>query len=108
MPWIALPRYLSFFQGLRRFFSVASISSTNEAPVDILRVMVLHHTESLAEIDILADSDHEIGNWSPPFSENLVNLLSSFKFLQYFALYLQYTVDYILIIVSPLRLTLNL
>lgn len=45
--------------------------------------MVPHHTESLAEFDI----DHEIGNWSPPFSENLVNLLSSFKTLQYFALY---------------------
>lgn len=49
---------------------------------------------------IVVDSDYERIKWSPVFSQDLVNLLSSFINLRRFALQLQNTPSYILAIVS--------
>ncbi|KAF8814228.1 hypothetical protein BYT27DRAFT_7250270 [Phlegmacium glaucopus] len=102
----SLLRYLSSYEGLRKFSSIVEydlISSPNQVhPINILRAMIPHHAESLAELDILESSTDQIIDWSPPFSKNLINLLSSFNNLRHFAHQLHLAPCYISMIESVL------
>ena len=81
----SLLRYLSSFQGMRKF-SIMKYSSLRFDHTTILQIMIPHHAESLTEFSVLAGTESQIPELI--LSENLVNLLSSVKNLQYFGLQL--------------------
>ena len=76
----SLLRYLSSFNGMRKF-SLIKYSFPQFDPISLLQIMIPHHAESLTELSVLEGSECQ---FRLIWSENLVNLLSSFKNLQYF------------------------
>jgi hypothetical protein len=93
----SLLRYLSSFQGIRKF-SIIKYSVLQSDHITILRTLIPHHAESLTELSVLAGSGSQIPDLI--LSENLVNLLSSFKNLQHLGLQLHSVPSYISIIVG--------
>ena len=71
-------RYLSSFQGLRKF----SIISSLLRHIPILQVMVAYHADSLTELNML-QRPSPLGN---PMSDDFISIITSFKNLQYFGL----------------------
>ena len=94
----SLPLYLSSFHGMRKF-SIIKYSSLQFDPIAILQSMIPHHAESLTEFSMLAGSGSQSSD-QIVFSENLINLLSSVKNLQYIGLQLHILPCYISIIVG--------
>ena len=95
----SLLRYLSSFHGMRKF-SIIKYRSLQFDFITILQTMIPHHAESLTEFSMLAGSESWISESDLILTENLVNLLSSAKNLQYFGLQLHNSRCYISIIVS--------
>ena len=91
----SLLRYLSSFHGMRKF-SLIKYSFLQFDPISLLKIMIPHHVESLTELSVLEGLDCQS---KLIWSENLVNLLSSFKNLQYFGVQLHVAACYISIIV---------
>ena len=92
-------RYLSSFHGLRKFSIIIRYSSPKFDPSTILQIMISHHSESLTELSLAGSGSH----WHISdliLSENLINLLSPVKNLQYFGLQLHTAPCYISNIVS--------
>ena len=94
----SLLRYLSSFHGMRKFSLIKYSFLQFDISLQVLQNMIPHHVESLTELSMLAGPNCRIINLF--WSENLVNLLSSFKNLQYFGLQLHVTACYISIIVG--------
>ena len=92
----SLLRYLSSFQGMRKF-SLVKYSFPQFDPIFLLQILIPHHVESLTELSVLEGSKCQ---FKLIWSENLVNLLSSFKNLQYFGVQLHLAASYISIIVG--------